>query len=687
MRLSQELLTMRGSNYSVSSLESTESPQENFDPQIQLRERDSSHSFSNVRNGNGEVEKRDIDNGDNDIDNNDNGNIESHTPNDNGPNNTPNTPNSPDINVTPSRTSSKKTKAKEKRGLFARLSLVPEYNDAREYPNGFKYFIVFIVAFAAICGPMGTSIMLPAISDVVEELHTSVAIVNVSVGIYLLSLGIFPLWWSAFSEVHGRRSVYIISFIMFFGFSIGCSLSPNIHSLIIFRVFSGGCSASVQAVGAGTIGDLYPQHQRGAAMGWYYLGPLMGPFLAPILGGAVAQAWGWRATQWTMVIISGIAALLVIFGLPETLRKQDNLADIRRLLSEAVDNKNNEEDGDETPSHEDKESHPLEDLNRNHSNTSNSNLSQELLRQVTNKSFNSRPDIDPEGPGDGDPVMPSLSRLTTNRSNYSKRVTLESLHHEASKTFSHQASDKIQQSKWTRFKHSSYGFVIRPMHSTILLTYAPVALVICYSSVCFACIYLFNMSISILYSEDPYNFSIIIVGLLYIPNSVTYVIASLLGGRWNDWLLRRYSEKHNGDLVPEARLSWNIIVAVTLFPIACIIFGWTLDYGLHWVIPLIGTALFGFASMLVIGATVTYLVDTLPGKGATGVALNNLVRMILATIITFIVDPLLRALGPGILFSIAAGIVTVASVLVIYLKRKGDKLREKYDLNDYYSKL
>lgn len=120
--------------------------------------------------------------------------------------------------------------------------------------------------------------MLPAIDDIVSDLHTSVSTVNVSVGIYLLSLGIFPMWWSSFSERFGRRSVYMISFIMFVGFSIGTALSPSIAALIVLRVLQGGCSASVQAVGAGTIADLFIPQERGVAMGMYYLGPLMGPF-------------------------------------------------------------------------------------------------------------------------------------------------------------------------------------------------------------------------------------------------------------------------------------------------------------------------------------------------------------------------------------------------------------------------
>ena len=112
-------------------------------------------------------------------------------------------------------------------------------------------------------------------------------------------------------------------------------------------------------------------------------------------------------------------------------------------------------------------------------------------------------------------------------------------------------------------------------------------------------------------------------------------------------------------------------MAIILYPMACLIFGWTIKYREFWVIPLIGTALFGFASMLVIGATVTYLVDSLPGKGATGVALNNLIRQILAAIATFIVEPLLRAIGAGVLFSIIAGILLVSSLVLLYLKKRG----------------
>jgi len=118
-------------------------------------------------------------------------------------------------------------------------------------------------------------------------------------------MAIFPLWWSAFSEAFGRRSIYLISFILFVLFGILSAVSNSIAMLVVMRMLSGGAAASVQAVGAGTIADVWMPKERGRAMGIFYLGPLCGPLFAPIIGGALAQRWNWRATLWFLVIYGG----------------------------------------------------------------------------------------------------------------------------------------------------------------------------------------------------------------------------------------------------------------------------------------------------------------------------------------------------------------------------------------------
>lgn len=510
----------------------------------------------------------------------------------------------------------------QRRGLLIKLCIIPEYENPRNFPRMTKLLIVLIVACCAIVGPMGTSIMLPAIDDVASSLDTSVSVVNVSVGIYLLTLGIFPLWWSSFSERFGRRSVYVISFGLFVCFSVGTSLSPTIGSLIGFRVLSGGSSASVQSVGAGTIADLYAPSSRGRAMGYYYLGPLMGPMLAPIIGGALAQGWGWRATQWFLVIFSGVCFVGILFLLPETLRKQDNKEAVKAILASRRAPKDEEQP---------------EDL--------------------------------------ADPLYPSLSRVSTRQRDDPR---LEKLN-QVSKT---RTADT--EKGWISFlKNASYIYIFQPMKSVIFLRYTPVLVTLLYSSPAFAVLYFVNMTLAYEYARPPYNFQSVILGLVYIPNSVAYIIASIYGGKWTDHLLNTYKKKY-GVLLPETRISYNVLIAAIIFPISLLITGWCLDQNVHWVAPLVGTALFGFASMMVIGATVTYLVDTLPGRGATAVALNNLIRMILAAIATFITEPLIKALGVGVLFSILAGIMCVLPVFLILLKWRGNKWREELDLERLY---
>lgn len=173
-----------------------------------------------------------------------------------------------------------------------------------------------------------------------EDLGVSETITNMTISFYMLAMSIFPLWWyvrplflsmqlradnafsrSSFSETLGRRTIYLISFALFVIFSILGAVSVNISMLIVMRILGGGASASVQAVGAGTIADIWEPAERGRAMGIFYLGPLMGPLLSPIIGGALVEGFNWRATMWFLTIFGGVMLLMIFFCLPETLAK------------------------------------------------------------------------------------------------------------------------------------------------------------------------------------------------------------------------------------------------------------------------------------------------------------------------------------------------------------------------------
>jgi MFS family permease len=143
-----------------------------------------------------------------------------------------------------------------------------------------------------------------------------------------------------------------------------------------------------------------------------------------------------------------------------------------------------------------------------------------------------------------------------------------------------------------------------------------------------------NISIQKTFAAAPYNFSTIIIGLLYIPNSLGYLIASILGGSWNDAIMRRAALKRRAasdnpdsdaplEFLPEDRMGINAWVAGALFPIALLWYGWAVNEGVFWFVPMMATFSFGLGSMLVFSVATTMLTEFVPKRSASAVAVNN----------------------------------------------------------------
>ncbi|GJN94388.1 hypothetical protein Rhopal_007468-T1 [Rhodotorula paludigena] len=146
--------------------------------------------------------------------------------------------------------------------------------------------------------------------QITEDLNTSATVINVTVAIFILC-------------IDGRRPVYIVSLPIFALGAMGTALSQSLAALIVTRILQAFGSSPVLSVGAGTIGDLYSKHERGTAMGLFYLGVLVGPATAPAVAGILTEyvqpaGTGWRAMQWLLMALGWSAFLVVLFAFPET---------------------------------------------------------------------------------------------------------------------------------------------------------------------------------------------------------------------------------------------------------------------------------------------------------------------------------------------------------------------------------
>jgi Major Facilitator Superfamily len=134
----------------------------------------------------------------------------------------------------------------KRRGLFAQLTIIAEVENAKTYPRRTRWFLTAVAAVGGVAAPLGSSIFLPSLKQVAVDLNSTPTIVNLSVALYMLSMSIFPLWWSSSSELFGRRSIYIISFALFVVFNVLSAISSSIGMLIVMRLLAGGASVRSQ---------------------------------------------------------------------------------------------------------------------------------------------------------------------------------------------------------------------------------------------------------------------------------------------------------------------------------------------------------------------------------------------------------------------------------------------------------
>lgn len=121
------------------------------------------------------------------------------------------------------------------------------------------------------------------------------------------------------SEIIGRRPTFIGPFIAYVGFQIGCALSKNTGSILVFRFLSGTFAAAPLTNSGALIADVWEAEMRGRAMVVFGLSPFAGPSLGPIVSGFIeVSGTSWRWVYWVCTIFAGVCLILVVFTLPET---------------------------------------------------------------------------------------------------------------------------------------------------------------------------------------------------------------------------------------------------------------------------------------------------------------------------------------------------------------------------------
>lgn len=176
-----------------------------------------------------------------------------------------------------------------------------------------------LLASLSMLGPFSVDAYLPAFHDIGEDLDVAPLAVQQTLSSFLFAYAFMMLWHGALSDAFGRRRVVLVGVGVYAFATLGCAISGNIETLWLFRALQGLCAGSGMVVGRAIVRDRFDGDDAQRVMSQITLVFGIAPAIAPVIGGILLNALGWRSIFW--VLLALVIALLACSAksLPETL--------------------------------------------------------------------------------------------------------------------------------------------------------------------------------------------------------------------------------------------------------------------------------------------------------------------------------------------------------------------------------
>ncbi|KAJ8122899.1 hypothetical protein ONZ43_g1022 [Nemania bipapillata] len=190
----------------------------------------------------------------------------------------------------------------------------------KRWPTTTRLGSTFLVCVVAFFATSASSIDSVIIARAAAEFGVSHIVESLATGLFLVGFGAGALLASPLSELVGRQPVYIVSLLIFEGWTIGSALSPNITAQLIFRFLMGVSSSAPLTVAGGSISDMWSPLERTFAFPFYAIpgfgGAVFGPIVGTWIGNHPDLTWRW--VEWLTLILTGFCIALLFLLKRET---------------------------------------------------------------------------------------------------------------------------------------------------------------------------------------------------------------------------------------------------------------------------------------------------------------------------------------------------------------------------------
>ena len=192
-------------------------------------------------------------------------------------------------------------------------------SDATPHMHRRSWGLAALLASVSMLGPFAVDMYLPAFPEIGAEFGVAPLALQQTLSVYMIAYAFMMLWHGALSDSLGRRPIVLAGLVIFGLGTLGCAIAGNVQSLWLSRILQGLSAGTGLVVGRAIVRDRFhgPEAQRMMSQMTLVFG--IGPAVAPMLGGALLNLFGWRSIFWAMLAWTILMLILAVRLLPETL--------------------------------------------------------------------------------------------------------------------------------------------------------------------------------------------------------------------------------------------------------------------------------------------------------------------------------------------------------------------------------
>jgi MFS family permease len=183
-------------------------------------------------------------------------------------------------------------------------------------------WVVFVLSFALLLSDYMSRQVLNAVFPLLKAhwLLSDSKLGSLS-GIVALTVGVLTFPMSFVADRWGRVRSLVLAAALWSLATLGCAAAANYNQMFVGRLFVGVGEAAYGSVGIAVVLSVFPVAMRATLSGAFIAGGAFGSVLGVAVGGAVAQAFGWRWAFGAMGVFGLVLA--AVYGVVVTEKRLD----------------------------------------------------------------------------------------------------------------------------------------------------------------------------------------------------------------------------------------------------------------------------------------------------------------------------------------------------------------------------